>query len=134
MPFLKERLKPVAPLDAKRVDRLIADLGSEQMEPQDNAIAELEKSLELADAALRAHLSGKPAAEVRKRIEDLLSRPLPPADGDTLRGLRGVEALEKIGTAEARAVIEPLARGAPGARLTQDAAATLKRIRRGQGN
>ena len=47
---------------------------------------------------------------------------------ETLRGLRAVEVLELIGTAEAKEVLELLARGLAEARLTQEASASLGRL------
>ena len=43
-------------------------------------------------------------------------------------GLRAVEVLERIGTPEARQVLAKLADGAPEARLTQEAKASLQRL------
>jgi WD40 repeat protein len=131
VPFLRTRLKAVAPLDANRLDRLIADLGSETTEVQETAVTELEKNLELAEPALRQAISkGKASAESKKNMKDILAKPLAEPDAETLRTLRALEVLEKIGTQEVRPVIEPLTRGAPGARVTQDASATLKRLDR----
>ena len=45
-----------------------------------------------------------------------------------LRELRAIEALEYIGTAEARAVLHRLAQGAPTARFTQEGRAALERL------
>ncbi len=65
--------------------------------------------------------------EVRSRITQLLK----PLDGwvvtdpDTLRALRAIWVLERIGTPEARAVLEDLAKGAPEVRQTQEAKAAL---------
>jgi hypothetical protein len=45
-----------------------------------------------------------------------------------LRWLRAVEVLERIGTAETRAVLGDLAKGAPPARLTREAKSAFKRL------
>ncbi|MCI0460368.1 MAG: hypothetical protein L0Z62_25730, partial [Gemmataceae bacterium] len=47
--------------------------------------------------------------------------------GELLRAYRAVEVLERIGTAQARTVLQTLAGGAPGALLTTSAQAALKR-------
>jgi hypothetical protein len=74
-------------------------------------------------------LAAKPSAEVRKRVSALLERvegqAVPP---EQLRALRGVEALEHAGTADARGVLEALAKGDPQARLTRQARASLLRL------
>jgi hypothetical protein len=44
------------------------------------------------------------------------------------RQVRAVEVLERVGGADARRVLEALARGAPEARLTQEAKAALARF------
>ena len=49
--------------------------------------------------------------------------------GEPLRQARSVEVLERIGSPEARKILASLANGAPGARLTRDAAAALARLR-----
>jgi hypothetical protein len=52
---------------------------------------------------------------------------LPP---EALRGVRGVQFLELIANPEARKVLAVLAGGAAGARLTQEAQASLERLAR----
>ncbi len=47
---------------------------------------------------------------------------------EQLQMLRVMEVLEHIGTAEARQVLAGLAKGAPEARLTQEAKASLERL------
>jgi hypothetical protein len=47
---------------------------------------------------------------------------------EVLRSLRGVEMLERLGNDESRQVLQTISEGAPEARLTQDAKASLKRL------
>jgi hypothetical protein len=42
--------------------------------------------------------------------------------------LRALEVLEQINTSQAQQILETLAKGAAGARVTQDAQATLQRL------
>jgi len=51
-----------------------------------------------------------------------------------LRALRAVAVLEHISTPEAREVLEKLANGAPEARLTQEAKASLGRLAKRRGD
>ena len=80
-------------------------------------------------------LKEKPSLEGRKRVEGILKKlndieemkqPLPP---DEIRAIRAVEALEAIGNAEARKLLDTYAKGAPGARLTEEARKTVQRLK-----
>jgi RNA polymerase sigma factor (sigma-70 family) len=127
LPLLAQRLRPVVAADAKVVARLIADLDSKRFAVRKKAAEELVRLGEGAADELRKALDGQPDVETRRRIEELLERQtsLTPA---WLQTLRAVEVLEKIGNREARQVLEKLARGMPGARLTREAAAALARL------
>jgi hypothetical protein len=131
VPFLAERLRPVARAEEKRLGRLIADLSSDQFAVRDRARAELEKLGEAALHALRTALATKPTLDTRRRLEQLIDKqeredwaPSP----ERLRTLRALEVLERTGTSEARRVLEALARGAPGTRLTREAQAAHERL------
>ena len=125
-----EKVKPVEALDPKRIQRLLDDLDSDQFAVRQRASAELQKMGELAGPALRKALEGEPSAETRRRIEELLKDidGIAPR-GELLRSLRAVEVLELLGTAEAKAVLQALAKGAPGASVTRAAKEALDRMR-----
>src|SRR5262249_50814457 len=53
LPLYKEKLKPMAPIDAERVEKLIKDLDSNQFAERQKAEVELEKLQELAQPALK---------------------------------------------------------------------------------
>ena len=129
--FLAERLRPEQPVEDARLKRLIAELDSEQFQNRTWASQELEELGELAETALRKALAGTQSLEVRRRVDDLLhkveTRTLSPKQ---LLNLRALEVLEQIGTPEARRVLQDLAEGAPEARLTQEAKASLERLSR----
>ena len=134
VPFLAERLRPEQPIPNDRLQKLIADLDSGQLNVRNRAAAELEKLGELAESALRRALEDKPALEVRQRLEALLDRiEHRTLSSNQLAFLRALEVLEQIGTPEALRSVERLATGAPEARLTQEARASLERLAKRRG-
>jgi WD40 repeat protein len=132
IPLFRERLKPVAAPPAKQLARWIAELDSEDFGERQRAERELERLGELAGPALLQHLATMPSLEARRRIEPLLRKLEVPAalSADVLRDVRAVQVLEGIGCVEARQILQTLAKGAPGARLTEDAAAAFLRLQR----
>jgi WD40 repeat protein len=127
VPFLNEHVPPAAEVDAKRVRRWIADLDSDQFTVRTAAVKELEKLGDRAAPALRAALAGQPSAEVRKQADELLAGLRLVRSPEVLQRLRAVQVLERIGSPEARRVLEALAKGAPDARETREAQASLDR-------
>jgi WD40 repeat protein len=127
--FLGERLKPAAAIDQQKLAGWIADLESDRFAVRQEAIANLLKAGEQAVPALQKVLASQPTLETRLRAEELLDK----LTGGTLtveqlRLVRAVEALEKMGTPEARTVLRALAGGAPGALPTREARAALDRL------
>jgi WD40 repeat protein len=134
VPFLGRTLQPAPPPDAeqeKRIARLLGELDSPQFPVRQKAMRELQQLGELAVPALKKARGGPLPLETRRRIDELLS-PFedPIAAGPALQRVRAVEVLEYISTAQARQVLEGLARGAPESRLTQEAQAALQRLER----
>jgi hypothetical protein len=129
VPFLKEHLRAVAPVEGKRLDALIADLNKEGFETRQKATADLEKLGDVAEPALRKALKADPPVETRERIERLLEKlNWPITHRDRLQSLRGIEALEHTGTEESRRVLEDLSKGAAEASLTKEARWSLERM------
>jgi WD40 repeat protein len=125
--WLKARLRPVPPLDQKRVEALIKQLDHDQFELREEATAALYKLGEPVLPVLVKALADNPSAEARVRLEQLQAKLAPVMRNDRLRAYRAVELLEAIGTPEARAVLQALADGAPGILVTTSAQAALKR-------
>jgi RNA polymerase sigma factor (sigma-70 family) len=124
---LEKRLRPVPRPEAATVARLITDLNSDEFDVRQKANEELGKLGEAAVVPLRRALADKPTLEVRRRIQQLIDQ-AQSRRGDWLRRLWAVQALERMHTPRARRLLESLADGAPGATLTEDAKAALRRV------
>jgi RNA polymerase sigma factor (sigma-70 family) len=128
--LLRDRLRAARAVPADELRRLLADLDADEFARRQAATNRLTELGELADSALRDALSGRPAPEVRRRLESLLSEPRPVRSPEAIRHLRAVRLLEGIGTPEARQLLKKLAEGVPEARPTQEARAALDRVAR----
>jgi hypothetical protein len=129
--LLRERLQPVQNVPLEEIRQLVTDLDAIQFAVREAASKELSKILIQAEPELRKALAETKSEEVRSRIEPLL-KPLDEwivKDPETLRTLRAIWVLERIGTPQAQALLETLAQGAPPARVTQDAKAALARLK-----
>jgi|SRR6266545_1874286 len=139
VPFMKERLKPVVGPEPGVIDRLIVDLDSRRFPDREKAMAELEKLGPLAvpaleqikkqaDEAMKKNEAPKVSLEMLRRVERLLERAAGlTLSAEELRVWRALEAIEHMRTAEANALLDVFAKGAPGAWATEEAKAALKR-------
>jgi WD40 repeat protein len=133
VPYLAKRIKPAAPADANKLKKLIGELDSDDFSERANATEELEKLGELAVPALQKVLTGQPTPtlEFRRRAEPMIARLIGGVlNGEQVRLVRAIEALEKSGTPAARHLLESLAKGAPGALVTRKAQESLERVGR----
>ena len=129
LPFLQQHLRSIPPVDHQRIGRLILDLDSDRFPVREKATQELNRFGELAGPALRNARAAKASAEARQRLEQLLTKREKNAlSPEQLQVLRAIEVLEHIASDEARQVLAGLASGAPEARLTQEAKASLERL------
>src|SRR5579883_1588110 len=129
VPFLAKKLRPVPPADSKQVARLVANLDSEQFAVRERASMDLERLGEAAEPALRQALAGDVSAEVRRRLRDVLDR-MQVWSSERLRTKRALEALERVGSPEARQMLAKLARDSSGTRTGMAALDTLRRLER----
>ena len=129
LPFLKDHLKPAAVPDAGQVAKWVAALDSEEFVARQKAAEQLRQLGATAVPACRKALKHSPSAEMRQRLEELLAR-VESRDltAEELRCVRAAEALEWIGTPEARRLLEAVAQGLPEAAATQEAKASLDRL------
>jgi WD40 repeat protein len=129
IPLLTKHLHPARSADPQRLRQFLTDLESDQFTVREKAQGELAKLGDLAEPALRRTLENKPTLEVRRRVQVLLERLRGPVTRpEMLQALRSAAVLEDIGTPEARRLLQELAKGAPEARLTREAKASLGRL------
>jgi WD40 repeat protein len=128
--LLRERLHPASAPDIQRISLLIADTHNDRYAVRQKATAELERLGEEAEPQLVQAAVNPPSQETRRRAEMLLAKlESGKLTGETLRGVRALEVLERIGTPEARQIVQAIAAGPPESRLTIEGQATLKRLK-----
>jgi RNA polymerase sigma factor (sigma-70 family) len=131
VPLFRDRLRPVPVADVARVLKLIAALEADAFEDRAAAFKELRGLGERAAGPLRQALKVGASLEQKRRLEQLLEAiEAEPRSAEWLRQLRAVQILELAGTPAARQLLQTLAKGAPGARLTQAANEALDRLSR----
>jgi hypothetical protein len=133
VPFLQRHLRPAPVADPKRLRASIADLDSDDFAVRDRAAQELEKLGGAAEPALRQALAGNPAPEVRRQLSELLTK-AQDWTPSRLQSWRALEVLELVRTPATQTLLQTLAQGAPEARLTQGAKATLERLAKRSAN
>lgn len=128
MPRLRQWIRPMRKPDPRRLARWIADLDSESFEVRQQASRELEQRGELVEKDLKKALTVRPTLEMRRRLELLLDPLAHATTPEQRRRIRAIEALERIGSADARRLLEELAGGAADAVQTHEAKASLERL------
>jgi RNA polymerase sigma factor (sigma-70 family) len=125
------RAEPLPPDPA--VVALIKNLDSDTFATREEATRKLVEQGPKVEKPLRRLLAGTPSAEARRRVEEILPRltaPLQrlPLSGETLRGVRAIEVLERIHTTEARKLLEAWCEPGRDTRLNAEAEAALARF------
>jgi hypothetical protein len=110
-PFLKRKLETPAASPA-RVRRLIADLDSDDFFTRQRASRELERLCQLVESELRDAVKRKQSLEAARRLKNLLRKLDRGSIGaEAIRRSRALEVLARVGTPEARRVLESFTPG-----------------------
>lgn len=129
--LIEKQLPPTPAPDAKAIARLVDDLDSNDFKTRDDATQSLIRIGKPAEPAVRRELEKhKDTLELRRRLEKILGQIRDEAvSNDTIREIRAIEVLERLGSPEAKAALQSLAKGAEGARLTTEAQNALERLK-----
>jgi len=127
--MLKGQLKPINPFPVAQIEQWLQDLEGDQFAVRQKASDELSKLGRVAVPFLRKRLEGKPTLEARMRIDKLLGQ-VAASDftPQTLRALRAIRVLERIGIAEARELLAAMSKGVSEAWETEAAQQALVRL------
>lgn len=127
--FLAKHIQPAPMVDPKWIVEQIDQLDSNDPNVRQKAFTALEQIADDAEPAMIAALSRSTiSVEVRKRLEELLAVPGSTRSPETLRRIRAVQILDRIGSEAAREVLRKLAEGNPKAIETLDAKQALDRF------
>jgi WD40 repeat protein len=131
LPLLKEMMPPVSVEELKKLEQLLADLGSPRFAVRDKAMRALAQHAEETEHFLEHALRSSLTVEQRRRVGQLLERRVQaPLSRARLQEMRAFAVLARISTPRARAVLEALAQGHPHAWRTREARAVLQRLPR----
>jgi hypothetical protein len=90
---------------------------------------QLERLGDLTIPGLQRLLASEPSLEARRRMEALLEKLTTGVlNAEEIRIVRAIESLDKMNHADARALLQTLAQGAPGALTTRHAQWSLDRM------
>jgi WD40 repeat protein len=133
--FIAGRLSPIGKLPEADVRRLLTDLESPTFRIREAAAKRAREWGDPAKVVIDEALRGQPGPDLKQRLKSLaaaLDWRNPPTAED-LRRLRALAVLERAATKEARAKIDELAAGLPGARVTREAKLAKQRLPAGDG-
>jgi WD40 repeat protein len=117
--------------DRERIERLVAGLDAAAFADRERATRELAALGEVARPFLVKGVRAGASLEAQTRVEKLLAAIADPfATPAGLRQLRAVEALERIGSADARRVLDRLAAAGPDDPLAREARRAADRLGR----
>jgi hypothetical protein len=129
VPLIVQRVQPDEPVNENQVRQWVRELDDENFRVRERATKELGRLGDAAEPFLRQAVADHPSVEVAQRVEVLLnSIAAPTLDADSLRAVRSLEVLERIGTPEARALLEKLGAGVTPSKVKRRAQAAAARL------
>jgi WD40 repeat protein len=126
--LFEKRLEPPPSVDAAGIQKDIKNLGSESYPQREAAVQRLRGVGQRVLPALLETLKDPGSLEVKRRLEGIVKDIDPRPSAEELRRLRGILALEMIGTPEALSLLRRLAQGDPGPDSTRHARAAVARL------
>jgi WD40 repeat protein len=127
VPLLKNYLLPEPAVAAEKIRQWLADLDSDKFAVRDRAVRQLRELGPAVEGPLHQALAADPSLEARQRLQAVLQT-VPRSPAAVLQSRRAVLVLERIGTSQARQVLQLLAAGLTAAPRTLDAKAALERL------
>jgi WD40 repeat protein len=131
--LLRAKFVPPAAPNLEDLPALVRDLDAANFAVREAASKKLRELDDAAEPALRAALTASTSPEVRQRLEALLALSASawrlPLGGDLLRGVRAIEVLERVGTAEAKELLAAWRAQTRHPRLSTEADLALGRLR-----
>jgi hypothetical protein len=131
--YLSKQLHPAENpnLGPKEIDQLIDKLDHDDFTTRDSTTKNLGKIGPAAQTAIEKGLKSQPSEEKKRRLEDLIANLANKGPSlEMLRPSRALELLEICATAEAKELVQTLAKGNPDAKQTQEAKTTLERMKK----
>jgi WD40 repeat protein len=127
--FLGKKLQPAADAQRKRVKALLIELDDDEPKRREKAMEALQELAAEFEPLLADVSRNHEPGEVRNRVRFVLRRQREAAVPHSLLiRMRAVMVLEQIGTDRARRILTKIADGPDGARLTEEARQSLKRL------
>jgi dipeptidyl aminopeptidase/acylaminoacyl peptidase len=127
--LLRAKLPPAPRLDAAELDRLLAALDADRHAVRERAMRALAGRGRSVLPALQAALGRARSAEAGARLEKLIRAVPTDLTPEEVAHRRAVKAMALSGTPAASELLSEWANGAPGAVLTDEAQAALRRLR-----
>jgi RNA polymerase sigma factor (sigma-70 family) len=127
--WCRDKIKPSAKPDEKRIAQLVGNLDDPAYSVRDDAERKLAKLGDAIEFRLRRELAATASSEKASRLRRLLYAMTTPAP-ERIATFRAMEAIERIGTSDARRLIEEWAGGDPDNPFTKAAGKSLERMTR----